>query len=247
MRIKLRHFNKYIFSRLGLQIVPFDDSISIEGLVHRLHGLGLDFSIIYDIGAHQGYWTKNLARWMGKDAQFFLFEPNTMHNEKLKQLNYSYFNYLLGDVDYKDTSFYAVGNTGDSYYKEINPVYDLSAPTKMQIRTLDSLILEHSLPFPDFIKLDTQGSELDILRGATNSLKKVKLVVAELPIGTLNPGSPGIEEFLIFMEESGFTPVALVEIHTLLDILIQIDIAFLRNEEFEKIYGHRNPYLRKTQ
>jgi FkbM family methyltransferase len=247
MRIKLRHFNKYIFSRLGLQIVPFGDSISIEGLVHKLNGSGLDFSVIYDIGAHQGYWTKNLARWVSKDTQFFLFEPNTIHNEKLKKLNFAYFNYLLGEVNYKEASFYAVGNTGDSYYKEINPIYDLNAPTQMQIRTLDSLVLEHSLPFPDFIKLDTQGSELDILRGATNTLKKVKLIVAELPIGTLNPGSPGIEEFLTFMEDSEFTPVAIVEIHSLLDILIQIDVAFLKNEEFERLYGHTNPYLRRSQ
>ena len=244
MRIKMRHFNKYVFNRVGLDVNFLSQSVSIVSLVKHLQQKKIDISVIFDIGAHEGYWTKNMKRWVKLDTTFFLFEPNILHNPKLDASGSTYFNYLLGENDGEQMPFFAVGNTGDSYYKEINPVYDEITPKVMKVKTLDSLILENQLPQPDFIKLDTQGSELDIVKGASKTLKATKVLIAELPISVLNPGSPGIQEFLDFMENSGFTPIAITEVHRLLDVLIQIDVAFLKNEIFTEIYGHRNPYFK---
>jgi len=43
-----------------------------------------------------------------------------------------------------------------------------------RVVTLDSYVAEQKLPHVDFIKLDTEGAELEILRGATNSIAKWK-------------------------------------------------------------------------
>lgn len=48
------------------------------------------------------------------------------------------------------------------------------------IVTLDSYVAEHKLSRVDFIKLDVEGAELDVLRGATNSIAtwKPKLAIS---------------------------------------------------------------------
>ena len=47
-----------------------------------------------------------------------------------------------------------------------------------QIVTLDSYVREKNLPRVDFIKLDVEGSELDVLRGATTTITRFKPILA---------------------------------------------------------------------
>jgi len=65
---------------------------------------------------------------------------------------------------------------------------------------LDELIDKHNLPIPDFIKLDTQGSELDILKGATKIVGKTPLIFTEMPIIEYNKGAPKFSEYMDFFK-----------------------------------------------
>ncbi len=47
-----------------------------------------------------------------------------------------------------------------------------------QIVTLDSYVREKNLPRVDFIKLDVEGAELDVLRGATTTITRFKPILA---------------------------------------------------------------------
>jgi hypothetical protein len=67
------------------------------------------------------------------------------------------------------------------------------------------MIETHALPYPDLIKADVQGAELDVLRGAPKALEHAKLVVLECPIVPYNFGAPTIDEYFLFMDERGFT------------------------------------------
>ena len=241
MRVKIRHFNKYLLNPLGLHVTPFLKSNTLGGFISLLKSKDITFNRIYDVGAYKGHWTQSVRRIL-PDANFYMFEPNTEHNSELQKQGHSFFNLLLGQHEGKEVDFFSVGNTGDSYYREVNPVYGSSNIKKLKMRTLDSAILEFGLPQPDFLKIDTQGSELDILKGGTIAVKNSKLIIAELPISALNPGSPGIQEFLEFMNHHHFTPVRITEIHDLLGVLVQIDVAFLSAKTFETLTGHKNPY-----
>jgi hypothetical protein len=54
----------------------------------------------------------------------------------------------------------------------------------------------------------------------------------------MNMGAPGLSEIITFMECRDFVPVHLTEIHVVINILVQIDIAFIRRDIFKVIYGH---------
>ena len=104
---------------------------------------------------------------------------------------------LLSDTDNLKLKYYYNRELfgGNSYYRELG--YDGSGrhfPEDKflirEIRTLDSLVEEHNYSTPQLIKIDCQGSELDILKKATNLLKHSKYLVLELQEMDYNKGAP---------------------------------------------------------
>ena len=99
----------------------------------------------------------------------------------------------------------------------------------------------YNLPIPNFIKLDTQGSELDILAGATSIIGKTDLVYTECPIINYNLGAPNAHEYINFFLTNDYIPIDCYEIHKLENVLVQLDILFMRKESKEKYLGkHQN-------
>ena len=70
---------------------------------------------------------------------------------------------------------------------------------ELQTRTLDSLDLK-----PDFIKLDTEGSELDILCKGLQTLKTCLGISVEFEFQELFKGQPLFEDVHKFLKEQGF-------------------------------------------
>ena len=132
--------------------------------------------------------------------------------------------------------FWSLGETGDSYYKEHNPAYDGIIPKLIMTETLDQIIANEKLDPPDLIKLDTQGSEIDILRGAVIALASAKFVILEVPIVEYNFGAPNLVECIKFMHNHSFIPIDVTEIHVVVSRLVQIDIAFIRQDLLDTSY-----------
>ena len=61
---------------------------------------------------------------------------------------------------------------------------------------------------PDMIKLDTQGSELDILQGAPTVLRNVYDIIIEAQHVEYNKGAPNINAVRSFLEANGFRQMA---------------------------------------
>ncbi len=78
----------------------------------------------------------------------------------------------------------------------------------------------------DFIKLDTQGSELDILKGSSNTLKTIKLIVAETDVSGYNIGAPSQAEVIEYLDIIGYALVGVVDNLHWNGKLLQQDILF---------------------
>jgi FkbM family methyltransferase len=70
--------------------------------------------------------------------------------------------------------------------------------------TLDKFIGEHEDLSPDFLKLDTQGTELDILKGAEKSLANIALVEVEVEFMTHYDGQPLFHDVSAYMMDHGY-------------------------------------------
>ena len=193
----------------------------------RLRKDGVPLKTVYDIGAHTGQWTQVVRQYL-PSSEFVLFEANPAYRDVLAASGFRSFVRCLSNPGRVTADFYNGTNTGDSYYKERTTVYDKQSSINMICSTLDDMIAWHKLPPPSFIKLDTQGSELDILAGAEEALDHANLVLCECPIVNCNAGAPGMGEYLEFFRKRRFLPLLITEQHGLEQILVQVDILFMK-------------------
>jgi FkbM family methyltransferase len=221
----------------GLSLTKTSRTPTLEGLLLEMLEREVKIENVFDIGAYRGEWTDFVSKIL-QDAKFEMFEPNKVHNEYLQKIGHRFHNFLLANEN-RDVKFHSIGSTGDSIYLEHNPIYDGITPELLHARTLDDLMSDPELALrqPDLIKIDTQGSEIDILRGGLQVSKNAKIIILECPIVEYNLGAPKFDEYISFMHSIGFIPVRVTEVHILLNTLIQIDLAFVNRKFFGDIYG----------
>jgi FkbM family methyltransferase len=92
--------------------------------------------------------------------------------------------------------------TGNSYYKEDSPVFKEFPSEVRETVTLDELYPNGQF---DLIKLDTQGSELDILKGGSGLISRAKAIIVEENSTNFNIGAPEGKQIKQHLEANGYT------------------------------------------
>jgi FkbM family methyltransferase len=204
---------------------------------------GMDPKVIYDIGGCEGSWAYNIKR-LFPDAHLEVFEANPDMKSKIEQYNHHIV--LLGNESKKDVQFFknTVGcNTGNSIYLEQTVYFtpQTAVIQLMNMHTLNDFVKENNLKKPEFIKLDVQGAELDILKGMTDLMDSVKYFVIECSLHKYNKDSPMIEEIVAYLHKYNFVMIDIVELHRIHGTLVQVDVLFahsstgMRKEHFYDI------------
>jgi hypothetical protein len=73
-----------------------------------------------------------------------------------------------------------------------------------KLTTLDTIVDQKAIDGSVLIKIDTQGYELEILKGATQFLQKADVVLLEVSLLNIYIDSPLVDEVMFFMKEKGF-------------------------------------------
>ena len=161
---------------------------------------------ILDIGANIGQFHIE-AKNQFPNSFIFSIEAASACEEPLKQITNNYYIGML-TKDNSEYNFYSRKNdptcTGNSIYKELTQFYSddqLDIIKKKGIK-LDDLFEDES-EF-DLIKIDTQGSELDIISGGKNLCSKAKGILLEVSLTQYNENAPLYNEVIQFMVNFGF-------------------------------------------
>mgnify|MGYP005625737889 FL=1 len=202
----------------------------------KLKSFGFDPKNILDIGANKGKWSIEVRKKVFPNAEYILIEA--IDYEELKKIsaknhNISFINLLLDDVEHNVT-WYQKKNTGDSIYKENTSYFKDCEEIVKKTTTLDK-------NFPsnyafDLIKIDCQGAELPILRGGKKLVQSASVIILEVPfMGEYNIGVSNFFEHIKYMDQIDYRVFDIVELHRVDDILIQIDLIFIKKgHHFEK-------------
>ena len=236
LKSKLKYYFYKSFPRYYIKFFnkAFDHKLNYNLLELIKRGLKID--VIFDIGAHKGNWSKTLYETSLKGKNFYLFEANDKNKDFLSKHKFKFFLEILSDKK-KEVNFFSNNSTGDSYLVEQTSIYKKKIkPIIKNAITLDELVEREKLPFPDFIKIDTQGSEIDILKGSKKTISQCNLIYLECPILEYNFNAPHFHEYITFMSSIDYIPIDICELHKIDDVLIQIDILFLKKEDLKKIY-----------
>ena len=197
-----------------------------------LRNLSYEPRAILDIGAHKGEWA-TLARSVFPSTPICMVEAQSHHEGELLLTGNPYCITLLSDKGGDVKPFYTIAgcDTGASMYCENTKYYNSSTVIEKQLttRTLDDVTSRHFSPHEfDFIKIDVQGAELDVLRGGEDTLKSAMFVLLEMPVAEYNKGAPSFAEVVAFMDEKGFQVYDAFEAHYHGVHLIQMDFLFAR-------------------
>jgi len=195
---------------------------------------------ILDIGAHHGNFSM-FCKGLWKNIDSLMLEGNENCEEVLENLPFSHCIVLLSDTNKEVTLHLNPKNpmcTGTSYLKEKTRYYKNSIQVKKNTFTLEEVINEVDNKVFDIIKIDTQGSELDIIKGGLEIVKKASYVILEVATLQYNEGSPLFDEVIDYMKQIGFSNYKIVEEHKWMNkieetfpygTVIQVDVVFWRD------------------
>ena len=175
--------------------------------------------VVYDIGANVLEWTR-LAKSKWPQAQVIPFEAMNEVEPLCQGLVDQYYLGVLSDADNRVVNFYQnlMVPWGNSYYLENEQLslggkaFDENSAVKKIAMTLDTVVEQRGYAYPDLIKLDVQGAELDILRGAAKCLQSCSDIIIEMQHTNYNIGAPLIEEVTAYLGNQGFEPVACIDV-----------------------------------
>lgn len=129
---------------------------------------------VWDIGAHKGYVTMAAARVVGPGGGVTAFEPSSINLWFLRRhIAWNRLgNVTVVPVAVSDREGHALfGGTGSSIAFKVG-----TGDETVELRTIASLIEHDGLPMPAVIKIDVEGSEAAVLRGAGEHLAGVRRV-----------------------------------------------------------------------
>lgn len=162
-------FTKKLIEKFNYIYTPYLDFVNLANAKNIIEG-----------GVSTGYITLQFLGAAHPNVKIFGFEPFIEYLQ-----NGEYFNILK---QYKNVKFFNFGLWSCSkelsfYFNEKNPaaskiLKDKYTNNKIKVVSLDEFIKEHNLESLDFLKLDVEGSEFEIIKGAIKSIKKNRTQLA---------------------------------------------------------------------
>lgn len=163
---------------------------------------------IVDIGAHIGAHTIYFAEKVGSLGKVIAVEPEPKNcKELLENVELNGFKNViiaqaaLSDCDGPKKLYISPWSTGHSLVAELTESNGVPSSINVQVKTLDKLLEELNIKKIDMIKIDAEGTEMPILKGAQKTLKnnpEAKIIVASYHY----PGE--LEEVQKFLNNMGF-------------------------------------------
>ncbi len=178
---------------------------------------------LFDVGANQGQYATMLRRYVGFTGTILSFEPNPdifaiLSAKAASDRHWHIFNMALSDFD-GTASFNIMAYDQFSSLETPSAAQDAIFDTRnrvertveMQCRRLDSLMPElvaaHGFARP-FLKMDTQGHDLSVCKGAGDVLARMTGVQTELGVRPIYEGGTGYRAMIDWLEARDFVPSA---------------------------------------
>jgi FkbM family methyltransferase len=210
---KLDRLNSFL-QRFGFELTRYNRGTS-PALRRKAYFDKYNVDLIIDVGANTGIYGREL-RTHGYKGRIVSFEPlkdvfeklkTSARNDSIWQLK----NYALG-AENASQVINVAANSHSSSILEILDTHTKAEVTasyvgkeEIQLRTLDSIFGEiRGTAKQVFLKIDTQGFELDVLKGASDSLQHINTVQLEMSLQPLYAGQALYFDLMNFLHNCGY-------------------------------------------
>ncbi len=223
-RIIPHKFKRHIKEQLG---VP-----SLHWSLANLKRKNFNPGVIIDIGAYEGFWASDVLE-VYPAAKILMVEAQQSKEKILIDFKKAHpaTDYVIALLSSKAGE--------EKYFRDCETASrildkdEAGANTyTIKTETLDSLLAKKNFPMPDFLKLDVQGHELEVLKGAQKALSHSQICLLEVSLLNLGGNPPLFAEVVAFMDQRNFQPYDISHfIRRPFDkALFQIDMFFVKKD-----------------
>ena len=174
-----------------------------------IQNTGIKITGVIHVGGHHGqeadlYYNKNI-----KEAHFFepQEKPFQVLKNKCNSLGYKSYNVALGSVEQILEMHVEEVNEGQSssllepaLHLQEYPSIVFTKKIQIPVKTLDGYNIQNC----NFLNIDVQGYELEVLKGATNSLKNIDIIYTEVSNIEFYKNTPRVEDLVGFLYSFNF-------------------------------------------
>jgi FkbM family methyltransferase len=178
---------------------------TFKDLLVRMKSRGIYPKGFIDAGAHFGE-TNFVISSVFPKSRVVSFEANPNCEPVLSRNGIEYIIGLLGNETKENVPFYLNPNdmtsTGCSIYREESIHFKDALKVDLNMYKLDDIIpLEANM---EFLKMDVQGAEIDILKGASKIIEKIKWIYLEVSFVKFNSGAPLFDDVFLHLKSMGY-------------------------------------------
>jgi FkbM family methyltransferase len=226
-----------LHGRIGGEVPGSADAeTEMDAFLGHLVRKGFRPRAILDVGSAKGYWSERTQWLYFPDADYYMIDPLDESQGHLRELagrspQFRPLQLAIGsgpgelDInvapDGDGSSILAASVAGASGSRRVVPV-----------ETLDRLLEDGRIAAADLVKIDVQGFEIEVLRGATKLFGRTDVFVVEVNLFRFMPGCPLAHEVVGFMAERGYRLYDLAGTlrRPYEGDLGQVDLVFVRND-----------------
>jgi FkbM family methyltransferase len=204
----------------GYDIVPLREMRERDLALHLRELLTrLDIDCVLDVGANVGQYHDFLRERVLYEGPIVSFEPVSRHVELLRERaredrDWHIEGYALGAKDGEMEINVMVSDQFSSFLEpdqtQLREFAELNVPSakeRVSVRTLDVVlpVLQERLGFDrPYLKLDTQGFDLEVLSGSSESLPGMRALQTEASVIGIYKGMPGYMDTIRYLDGRGF-------------------------------------------
>jgi len=223
----------WLLRRISLKLVTArTPNRNFTEFFEHLAKLSFRAETIIDVGVGNGTQSLYAAH---PGAAFYLIEPVPDDRGTVTaiaaRLKASFFNVAAGATHGTIAFNMHADVTGSSIYRQLEGEALDGQRITVPMRTLDELI-PADIARPCVLKIDTQGAELDVIRGAASTMKRVDVAIVEVSLHQFRQGAVEMHEVVQAMADIGFRCYDILEGHfrSVDNALAQVDLVFVRDD-----------------
>jgi FkbM family methyltransferase len=220
--MKMKRLLKQFARKAGLEI-----SLARRSPAQTMLGLReLPFKTVIDIGANEGQFAA-YVRAMFPDAEIYCFEPlgaafSRLNSWAVGRHGIHLYNVALGDSDGVLEFYHHVDHSASSSLlrtteltKSLYPAIRRQQLDRVNVRRLDDVVERDGLRLAPLtlVKMDVQGFEDRVIRGAPNTLRRVEACVVEVSADTLYEDQAQFTELVNMLGDVGLRYVGNLDQH----------------------------------
>jgi FkbM family methyltransferase len=215
---------KNLFQKTGFRIVNNNSNdlvknipIPLNSFFSMIKEFNFEPKHIVDVGANHGKWTRNALKFF-PNAQITMVEPQHWlkdsisdvlnANKNVKLFPYGAgekegtFNFTIMDIDVSSSFKYSEEEAKEKGYKQI----------QLPIITINKLLADNNLPVPDILKIDAEGIDIQVLKGASDYIGKTEIILIEA--GVVNKSfDNSFLKTINYMDEKGYRLYDITELN----------------------------------